>query len=112
MERYGVTGFALEDGSNARRSDGSLSRAAALVEYARGAGLTCTQLSRRALFEVFGLESNAPNHTLSGLLAEYFPELKAVLPSRRRFFENESERVNVFRAVALAGASLSVMAGG
>ena len=108
VDQYRVTGFAVEDGSNRRRSTNSLAKVAAAIEYSVSAGLTCTRLSRRAVFEVFGFEAAEPNHLVNVLLADYFPDLTPLLPPRRRFFENEDERVNVFRAVALAAAAFSV----
>ena len=106
VHQYRVTGIAVEDSSNRRRSIASLERVESVVSCARRLNLSVNRLSRAAVFSVFGLDPKQTNHTLSRLLSQYFPELDTVLPPPRRFFDNEDERVNVFRAAALAGAAM------
>jgi hypothetical protein len=102
IDRHQVNILATEDGTNSRRGRSSRRLVERLIGYARLRGLPSMAVSRVAAWEVFGLDGRATNHHLSGLLATYFTELQQILPAKRRFYDSEDARTNVFRAVAIA----------
>ena len=110
MQKYSVNLLATEDGTNVRRSAWSRDLATKLRREAQRCGLQAVAISPPLVRDTFGLEPSATNHDLCTLLASYFPELQQVLPPKRRFYDPEDARTNVFRAVALAGAVIGSQA--
>jgi hypothetical protein len=105
IERHQACALATEDGTNSRRGDRSRRLVERMIGYGRLRGLQVMTVSRDVAREVFGLDGRATNHDLSVRLASYFIELQQILPTKRRFYDSEDARTNVFRAVSIAAAA-------
>jgi hypothetical protein len=101
VSRYQIALLALEDGSNRRRGQDARRRIERLLGFAHLRKLATQTVSRKQAWITLGLADQATNHDMCVLIGSYFEELQPLLPRKRRFFDNEDERTNVFRAVAI-----------
>ena len=104
LTRYAPTAFTFEDGSNARRGEAAMRRVNRLISFASLVRIPVTLVSREDVRRAFGIDDQATNHDVATQLTALFPELASLLPQKRKFYDSEDERMNVFRAVALASA--------
>ena len=57
--------------------------------------------TREQILNVFASFGARSKHSIARRIAEWFPELKPMLPKRRKFYEPEDERYGIFDAAAL-----------
>lgn len=106
VDRYRPSHIALEDHARSRRRDKARRFVDAAFVYARARTREALVVSRRAVRLRLGLDEDASNHDLAVCISNHFPELAPLLPRRRRLWESEAERIQVFQAVGLAATSL------
>jgi len=65
-------------------------------------GIPVHQYSREQVLDVFASFSVRSKHAIARKIAEWFPDLDTMLPTRqRKFYEPEDERYGMFDAAAL-----------
>lgn len=102
IDRYRPSHLALEDNEHSRRGNGAKKRANTAFVLGNLRNIPTIYVGRSELRTFVGLSERATNYELALRIAELFPELATHLPRRRRLWESEAERMNVFQAVALA----------
>lgn len=101
VERYSVAWLVVEDTARSRRGARARRRIALLLRYAKSLKLTATTVSWQAVRQAIG-EGENTKHEIASRIAGRFPELAIHLPRRRRVWENEDPRINIFDATAFA----------
>ena len=102
IDRYHPSHLALEDHTNSRRREGVQKRVNTALGYGKLRGIRTVLVARAEARSAVGLSDRTTNHELALRIAELFPELATNLPRKRRPWESEAERMNVFQAVGLA----------
>jgi len=99
--RHKITRIVVENFGQTRRG----SRARRCIEhvalYAREREIVISSVARSERFVTLDLKyPTASNHDLAVAVAMRFPELETHLPSRRRRWQSEDERIAMFAAVS------------
>lgn len=102
IDRYRPSHLALEDNKNSRRGRRAQKRVNTAAAFATLRSIPTVLVARAELRSVVGLSERATNYALALRIAELFPELATHLPRKRRLWESEAERTNVFQAVGLS----------
>ena len=105
LERYRAGVLAVEDAGNERRGTLAMRRIERLIGFATRRRILAIPVSRAEVRRVLALQEIAPGHEVAVRLTELFPELLPLLPAKRRFYESEDDRMNIFRAVGFACAA-------
>lgn len=106
VQRYSPVCFVLEEGGHSRRGARARRRIALSLRYARSHKLTVISVSWDMVRQAIGEGVNT-KHEIASKIASQFAELAIHLPHRRRAWENEDPRINIFDAMAFALAAYS-----
>lgn len=110
VERYSPACLVVQDTTQSRRGPRARRRIALLLRYAKSVEMAATSVSWEAVRQAIGQGVNT-KYEIASAIASRFPELAAHLPHRRRAWENEDPRMNIFDATAFAlAACLAVSA--
>ena len=102
VTRYDPAVLVVEDYANSRRGSRARNLVQCFLAYAARLGIETVLCSRDAVIRNLGLPPTASKHATATAIAERFPELKHILPPKRKPWASEHSRMNVFDAVALA----------
>lgn len=102
VERYRPSHLSLEDHARSRRRLRAKTVVDTALGYALFRAIQTVLVSRAAVRFGLQIDERASNHDLAIRLSNLFPELAPLLPRRRRLWESEAERIQVFQAVGLA----------
>lgn len=102
ITKYRPTSLAVEDAEHPRRGKTALRRVDRAVGLARLVNIEPVPVSRGEVRRTLSAAIDATRHDIAVLLAEAFPELRPQLPTKRRLWESEDERMKIFDAVSLA----------
>lgn len=102
IERYRPTLIALEQAPERRGGSRKGDRIASLMRYSDERGLPCIMSTRRKIRQAIALRPDATKHEVAARIAQLFPDLMPLLPMRRRPWDTEDARMNVFDAVGFA----------
>lgn len=94
--------MALEDHTNSRRGERAQRLVDTALGYAKFRELQPMLVLQRDVRRTLGLRDRATIHDVATRLAEAFPELAPLIPSKRRPWQSEAERMKVFQALGLA----------
>lgn len=106
VDRYRPSHMTLEDFTRSRRRDAVRRFVAIALAYACQRAIQTTLVSRTEVRAGLHLGGNASNHDVAVCISRRFTELAPLLPRRRRLWESEAERIQVFQAVGLAVAAM------
>lgn len=109
IARYSPAVIALEDVSSTRRSERTAKRINDLVGYAMSIDIERALVTSGEIRSVLGLAHDEPKHAVASAIARLFPELAATLPPRRKPWQTEDERMNVFDATGIAIGSANIV---
>jgi hypothetical protein len=101
IERYSPVCLVVEEAARSRRGVRARRRITLSSRYARSQKLTVSSASWAAVRQAIGEGINT-KHEIASRIASQFPELAVHLPPRRRAWDNEDPRINIFDAVAFA----------
>ena len=107
IDRYRPSAIVVEDVSDTRRGERAKRKIEAAVGYARLRDVRPTLASRGEVRSCLGLNDYATKHEAATRIAEIYPEIKSLLPPKRKPWMSEDERMNVFDAVGLAVSAVS-----
>ena len=97
MLRYSINALALEK-PTVRSSHHAKSRIARLIQFAAKTKLSAIAVPAVAARRAIGVDDGCLNHKVTAKLARYLPELSAIIPQKRKFYEPEDDRSCIFRA--------------
>ncbi len=101
-DEYGPDIIALEDCRTTYRGLRAQREINSIVGFAQLYEIRCALVSRSDVRKTLNLVPRATKHQIATRLGELLPELLPLLPPRRRPWEAERERMNVFDAAGLA----------
>ena len=102
VDKYRPAIIALEDCAGTRRGERAVRRIALAADYAGSRKIGAVLVSRDDVRRTLGLSTKATKHAVAAAITEAYPELGFVLPSPRKPWQTEDERMRVFGAVARA----------
>lgn len=105
LDRFRPDAVILEDitAPGSRRRPRVQQLIEALLKFARARGIAVHTVPRSAVLACFSSpDESATKYSIAKRLARYFPELAPDLPSPRKLWQSEDERMAVFDALALA----------
>jgi len=98
--RHAALTIVVEDISHTLRGDRVKRCVMRVAQYAQERGLGVCVVARHERAAVLSLHPRASNHDIATAIAMRFPELEVHLPSRRRRWQSEDERIAIFAAVS------------
>ena len=106
--RHGAFIIIVEDIADTLRGDRVKRYVQRLAQYAHERRLGICVVARHERAALLSLHPRASNHDIATAIAMRFPELEVHLPSRRRRWQSEDERIAIFAAVSclLVGAQV------
>ena len=105
VDRYSPYLLALEDCTLTRRGDRAQNLINAVVGYAELLEIQTALLSRADVEKSLALLPGCTKHEIATSIARAYPELLPLLPKKRRTWDSEHPRMNLFDAVGLAVAA-------
>jgi hypothetical protein len=99
--KYSPMGIVVEDSTQSKRGTRARRRIALLLRYAKSQDITTTSVSWVTVREAVG-KGLRTKYEIASRIASQFPELAVYLPQRRRAWESEDPRINIFDALAFA----------
>lgn len=103
IDRYSPVVVAVEDVLvNQRRGERAKRRINAVVGYVHLREIHPAIVSFAEVRTLLGLPEDSTKHETAKVLITSFPELESVLPPKRRPWQSEDARMNIFDAVGLA----------
>ncbi len=101
IERYQPALVVSEDCSASRRGRRAGSQVALLMAHCRQRQLPVALVTRQAVRQAFS-ETGITKHAIAMAIAMQFPEVEPRLPQRRKPWNSEDERMNIFDALSFA----------
>jgi len=101
VQRYSPSWLVVENAMQSRRGTRARRRIALLLRYAKSQKMIATTVSWEAVRQALGQAVNT-KYEIASTIANRFPELAIHLPKRRRAWESEDPRMNIFDATAIA----------
>ena len=98
--RHAAFAIIVEDTSDTLRGERVKRCVQCLAQYASERRLGICVVARHERIAVLSLHPRASNHDIATAIAMRFPELEVHLPSRRRRWQSEDERIAIFAAVS------------
>ena len=111
LDQYDPDFVAVESPDSQRKGAWALKVLESIALEALDFGAGVRWVSSHEIRRVLWLQPGASRHQVASVLADRFPELASRLPSRRRPWQSEAHRMNVFDATGIAFTAYSLVEG-
>jgi hypothetical protein len=106
LTKFSPDALVIEElGRKTRRPARVTALAKAFAAAAQEHGVACHRVSRQTVRSSF--PSSRDKYDIAHALAERFPEISSICPPRRKFWNTEDPRINIFDALSFAVAHLA-----